>query len=157
NRFQSLLEQLSGHMHEISRSFRQQLDLDAGAVLPFDEAFGGYDPAAHVSDDFFNNKLAFTVLLNFPLASLDDCLKNGRAWSRRQWAEVRLAQQFDKRIPADVNLAISEAGSEAGQYISQYNVWMYHVVNDQGQRLFPAKMRLLSHWNLRDEIKADYA
>ncbi|MFZ0800807.1 MAG: hypothetical protein WAN70_01455, partial [Terriglobales bacterium] len=131
--------------------------LDYGPVLPFDEVFGGYDPGAHISDDFFNNKLAFTVLLNFPLATLDDCLKNGPAWSRRQWAEVRLAQQFDKRIPADVNLAISEAGSEAGQYISQYNIWMYHVVNDQGQRIFPPKMRLLSHWNLRDEIKADYA
>ncbi len=157
NRFQSLLEALGGHMHEINREFRQQLDLDYGPVLPFDEVFGGYDPSAHVIDDFFNNKLAFTVLLNFPLATLDDCLKNGPAWSRRQWAEVRLAQQFDKRIPADVNLAISEAGSEAGQYISQYNIWMYHVVNDQGQRMFPPKMRLLSHWNLRDEIKADYA
>jgi hypothetical protein len=156
-RFQSLLEALNGHMHEIHREFRQQLDLDFGPVLPFDEAFGGYDPAAHVLDDFFNNKLAFTVLLNFPLATLDDCLKNGPSWSRRQWAEVRLAQQFDKRIPADVNLAISEAESAAGQYISQYNIWMYHVVNDQGQRLFPPKMRLLSHWNLRDEIKADYS
>jgi hypothetical protein len=156
-RFQSLLEQLGGHMHEINRAFRQQLDLDYGAVLPFDEAFGGYDPSAHVLDDFFNNKLAFTVLLNFPLATLDDCLKNGPTWTRRQWAEVRLAQQFDKRIPADVKLAISGAESEAGQYISQYNIWMYHVVNDQGQRIFPPKMRLLSHWNLRDEIKADYS
>jgi hypothetical protein len=157
NRFQLLLEQLGGHMHEINRAFRQQLDLDLGPVLPFDEAFGGYDPSAHVIDDFFNNKLAFTVLLNFPLATLDDCLKNGPGWSRRQWAEVRLAQQFDKRIPADVNLAISEAASDAGQYISQYNIWMYHVVNSQGQRIFPPKMRLLSHWNLRDEIKADYS
>ena len=156
-RFQSLLEQLNGHMHEIGRAFRQQLDLDYGPVLPFDETFGGYDPSAHISDDFFSNKLAFTVLLNFPLATLDDCLKNGRSWSRRQWAEVRLAQQFDKRIPADVNLALSQAASEAGQYISQYNIWMYHVVNDQGQRLFPPKMRLLSHWNLRDEIKANYS
>jgi len=155
-RFQSLLEALNGHMHEINREFRQQLDLDYGPVLPFDETFGGYDPSAHVLDDFFNNKLAFTVLLNFPLATLDDCLKDGPGWTRRQWAEVRLAQQFDKRIPADVNLAISEAASEAGQYISQYNIWMYHVVNNQGQRLFPPKMRLLSHWNLRDEIKADY-
>jgi hypothetical protein len=156
DRFQSLLETLNGHMHEINREFRQQLDLDRGPVLPFDEAFGGYDPGAHINDDFFNNKLAFTVLLNFPLATLDDCLKNGPTWTRRQWAEVRLAQQFDKRIPADVNLAISEASSAAEQYISQYNIWMYHVVNDQGQRLFPPKMRLLSHWNLRDEIKADY-
>ncbi len=155
-RYQSLLESLAGHMHEINREFRQQLDLDYGPVLPFDETFGGYDPSAHVLDDFFNNKLALTVLLNFPLATLNDCLKNGPSWTRRQWAEVRLAQQFDKRIPADVNLAISEAASEAGQYISQYNIWMYHVVDNQGQRLFPPKMRLLSHWNLRDEIKADY-
>ncbi len=26
-----------------------------------------------------------------------------------------------------------------------------------GNRLFPPKLRLLSHWNLRDEIKADYS
>ncbi len=34
---------------------------------------------------------------------------------------------------------------------------MHHVLDDKGVRLFPPKMRLLSHWNLRDEIKADYA
>jgi len=157
SRFQSLLEQLDGHMHEIAREFRQQQDLDAGPVLPFDETFGGYDPSAHVLDDFFQNKLAFTVLLNFPLANLDECLKNGPTWSRRQWAEVRLAQRFEKRIPADVNLAISQAEADAGQYIAQYNIWMYHLVDDKGQRLFPPKMRLLSHWNLRDELKSDYA
>ena len=33
---------------------------------------------------------------------------------------------------------------------------MYHLIDDKGRRLFPPKMRLLSHWNLRDEIKADY-
>ncbi len=157
NRFQSLLEQLDGHMHEITREFNQQSDLDLGPVLPFDEAFAGYDPSAHVLDDFFNNKLAFTVLLNFPLTTLDERLKNGPTWTRRQWAEVRLAQRFDKRIPAAVNLAIAQAAAESGQYISQYNIWMYHLLDPQGQRLFPPKMRLLSHWNLRDEIKADYS
>jgi hypothetical protein len=157
NRYQRLLEQLDGHMHEIGREFRQQQDLDLGPVLPFDEAFGGYDPGAHVIDDFFANKLAFTVLLNFPLTTLDERLKNGPTWSRRQWAEVRLAERFSKRIPADVNLAIAEAAGASGQYISQYNIWMHHLVDQQGQRLFPAKMRLLSHWNLRDEIKSEYA
>jgi len=157
NRFQSLLEQLDGHMHEISREFNQQSDLDLGPVLPFDEMFAGYDPSAHVLDDFFNNKIAFIVLLNFPLTTLNERLKNGPNWSRRQWAEVRLAERFDKRIPADVNLAIAQAGAESAQYVSQYNIWMYHLVDSQGQRLFPAKMRLLSHWNLRDEIKADYS
>lgn len=157
DRYQRLLEQLDGHMHEISREFRNQQDLDVGPVLPFDEIFGGYDPEAHVLDDFFNNKLAFIVLLNFPMTTLEQRLHDGPSWSRRQWAEVRLAQQFDKRIPAEVNLAISQAASDSEQYIAQYNIWMYHLVDANGQRLFPPKMRLLSHWNLRDEIKADYA
>ena len=30
NRYQGLLEQLQGHMHEINREFRQQQDLDLG-------------------------------------------------------------------------------------------------------------------------------
>ncbi len=157
NRYQRLLEQLGGHMHEINREFNQQNDLDAGPVLPFDEIFAGYDPSAHVIDDFFQNKLAFIVLLNFPLTTLEQRLHDGTNWTRRQWAEARLAEMFSKRIPADVNLAISQAVAESGQYIAQYNIWMHHLVTDQGQRLFPPKMRLLSHWNLRDEIKADYA
>jgi hypothetical protein len=157
NRYQRLLEQLDGHMHEINREFRQQVDLDAGPVLPFDEVFAGYDPSAHVIDDLFNNKLAFIVLLNFPLTTLDQKLHDGPTWTRRQWAEARLGQRFDKRIPADVNLAIAQAASDADVYIAQYNVWMHHVMDNQGRRLFPPKMRLLSHWNLRDEIKSDYA
>lgn len=155
-RFEELLEQLGGHMHEISRAFRQQADLDRGPILPFDEMFAGYDPSAHVIDDFFQNKLAFVVLLNFPLTTLNERLTEGPKWSRRQWAEARLVQMFSKRIPAEVNLAIAQAASQADQYISQYNIWMYHLVDNQGQRLFPPKLRLLSHWNLRDEIKADY-
>jgi hypothetical protein len=156
NRFEYLLEELSGHMHEINREFRQQMDLDLGPVLPFDQTFAGYDPSAHVLDDFFANKLAFTVLLNFPLTTLEQRLKDGPNWSRRQWAEVRLAQGFSKRVPAQVNLAISAAEAEAARYIDEYNIWMHHLVDDGGQRLFPPRMRLLSHWNLRDEIKSDY-
>src|SRR5437016_2253034 len=156
NRFEYLLEELSGHMHEINREFRQQMDLDLGPVLPFDQTFAGYDPSAHLLDDFFQNKLAFTVLLNFPLTTLNERLENGPSWSRRQWAEVRLAQGFSKRVPAQVNLAISGAEAEAAHYIDQYNIWMHHLTDTNGQRLFPPKMRLLSHWNLRDEIKSDY-
>jgi hypothetical protein len=157
DRLEHMLEQLDGHLHEINREFRQQLDLDLGPVLPLDEILGGYDPSAHVADDFFENKLAFVVLLNFPLTTLEERLREGPSWSRRQWAEVRLAQSFSKRIPANVNLAMAAAEAQTGQYISEYNIWMHHVLDDQGRRLFPPKMRLLSHWSLRDEIKANYA
>ena len=157
NRFEHNLEQLDGHMHEISREFRTPLDLDMGALYPLDQVFGGYNPSAHLTDDFFQNKLAFTVLLNFPLTTLDQRLREGEHWSRREWAEARLAQRFSKRVPAEVNLALAQAEAEAARYVSEYNIWMGHIVDDGGMRLFPPDLRLLSHWNLRDEIKADYS
>ncbi len=156
-RFQRLLEKLDGHLGEISREFKTQADLDLGPLQPYDEIFAGYDPGAHVADDFFGNKLAFAVLLNFPLTTLDQRLVEGAAWSRRQWAETRLAQRFAKRIPAAVQQAIAEARAEADQYIADYNIYMHNLVETSGNRLFPKGMRLLSHWNLRDEIKANYA
>ncbi len=156
-RCEKLFEQYSGHMLEITREFREHVDLDRGAIRPFDEIFAAYDPAAHANEDFFRNKLAFAVLLNFPLTTLDERIENGEHWTRKEWAEVRLAQWFSKRIPAEVTLDIAAAGAEAERYIAQYNIWMHHVLDDSGKRLFPEKMRLLSHWNLRDQIKADYS
>ncbi len=177
-RFERLLEQADGHLQEIGREFRNQADLDLGPMLPLDEAFAGFDPGAHLTDDMFRNKLAFVVLLNFPLTTLEQRLGEGQHWTRRQWAEARLAQRFSKRVPAEVNQAIAQAQAEGDHYISEYNIWMYHIVgastvdgrpstakadsspaarNDENEvRLFPKGMRLLSHWNLRDEIKADY-
>ena len=48
-------------MQEIGRELRQQADLDLGPMLPLDEIFSGYDPGAHLTDDLFQNKLAFVV------------------------------------------------------------------------------------------------
>jgi hypothetical protein len=157
NRFEQLLEQLDGHMNEMTLGFRAQSDLDVGEIHPFDEIFAAYNPSAHVMDDFFDNKLAFVVLLNFPLTTLEQCLMEGKNWTRRQWAEARLAQRFGKRVPAEVNVAISQARADANRYIAEYNIWMHHLVDKNGERLFPPKLRLLSHWNLRDEIKAQYS
>jgi hypothetical protein len=157
SRMEFVFESLDGHLHEIGRDFRRQSDLDIGPIRSFDETLAGYDPGAHVSDDLFANKLAFVILLNFPLTSLDERLQKGEGWTRREWAEARLAQRFSKRIPAAVNLANAKADADAAQYVAGYNIWMHHVVDSSGTRLFPPKLRLLSHWNLRDEIKADYS
>jgi hypothetical protein len=156
DRYQYRLERLDGHMNKLVQEFRRHSDLDHGPVLPFDQLFAGYNPAAHVSEDMFRNGLAFVVLLNFPLTTLEERLAEGDKWNRRQWAEARLAQRFGRRVPADVNQAISRADAAADQYIAEYNVWMHQLLNEQGERLFPPGMRLLSHWNLRDEIKASY-
>lgn len=156
-RFEFALEQLDGHMNEIAREFRRQTDLDLGTMLPLDETLAAYDPSAHINDDFFENKTAFIALLNFPLTTLEQRLKEGEKWSRRQWAEARLAQRYSRRIPADVNLQISKAASEADTYIAEYNIWMHHLLDEKGNRLFPPKLRLITHWNLRDELKGDYS
>ncbi len=157
NRLEYLMEELGGHMNKMTLEFRRQSDLDLGPILPLDQMFAGYDPSAHVTDDLFENKIAFVVLLNFPLTTLEQRLTEGEKWTRREWAEARLAQRFSKRIPADVNTANAQASAEADQYISEYNIWMHHLINEKGERLFPPKLRLLSHWNLRDEIKANYS
>ncbi|MFU8895454.1 MAG: hypothetical protein ACNA8J_03620 [Gammaproteobacteria bacterium] len=155
-RYEYLLERLDGHLNKLVQEFRRHSDLDHGPILPFDRLFAGFNPGAHASEDMFRNRLAFVVLLNFPLTTLEERLAEGEQWSRRQWAEARLAQRFGRRVPAEVNQAISRASAEANSYIAEYNIWMHHLVNDESERLFPPGMRLLSHWNLRDEIRASY-
>jgi hypothetical protein len=157
NRMELVLESLDGHMNEISRDWKWQSDLDLGEVYPFDAVMAGWDPSAHVNDDLFANKLAFAVLLNFPLTTLEQRLTEGERWSRRQWAEAKLALRFSRRVPGDVIQEISRASADASQYVATYNIWMHHIVDDQGSRLWDRKVRLLEHWNLRDEIKASYS
>ena len=157
DRLDGLHEQLDGSMLEIGRSFRWHTDLDLGPILPMDRLFAAYNPRAHLQDDFFANKIAFVVLLNFPLASLEEKLRDGPGWTPRQWAEVRLAERYDRRVPASVSQAFSSAAADADTYISTYNIWTHHLLDERGNRLFPAGQRLITHWNLRDELKAQYA
>lgn len=157
DRFEFALERLGGYFTSLTRDLRQGTDLDLGPLLPLDERLAAFNPGAHVSDDLFANKLAFVALLNFPLTTLEDRIAHGTEWSRRQWAETRLAGQFQSRVPAEVLAKQTEAYSAAESYIANYNVFMHHVLAPEGRRLFPAGMRLISHWNLRDELKARYS
>ena len=51
DRMDRLHEQIDGSFNEMTRAFRWQADVEAGPILPFDELFAAYDPAAHVDDD----------------------------------------------------------------------------------------------------------
>lgn len=155
-RMQRVLESVDGHLFEVVRDLREHSDLDRGEILPFDEVMAGWDPSAHVLDDLFGNRLAFAVLLNFPLSTLEERLAKGPSWSRREWAEARLAERFGRRVPAEVSQAVSVASADAALYVAGYNLRLHHLLDAEGRRLFPPGKRLLSHWNLRDEVKASY-
>lgn len=156
-RFEKNLEQIAGLNLQMLRTLQEPMQLEIGPMLPVDMLFASYDPFAHVTDDLFKNKIAQTILLNFPLYSLEDRLKNGPNWSREQWAKARLVQQFGTRVPAEVNQLISEAMVAADNYISNYNIYMGHLLTPEGKRIFTADLRLITHWGLRDELKAQYA
>lgn len=156
-RMEFALESLDGHMLEISRDWRRQSELDLGPSYAFDELMAAYAPGAHFLEDSFQNKLAFVVLLNFPMSTLEERQTAGASWTRRQWAEARLVDRFAKRIPASVNQSFAEAAALADSYIAGYNLWVHHLLDSQGGRPFSPGKRLLSHWNLRDELKAHYA
>jgi hypothetical protein len=156
-RLEHNLEMILGHGQEVRREVRAPADLDVGPLARWDEVFAAWDPTAHLLDDFFANRLAFVALLNFPLTSLEERTTAGPGWTRRQWADTRLAENFRQRIPADAQRVAAEAGAAADRYISGYNIWAHQLVDARGTRLFPPGKRLLSHWNLRDEIKANYA
>jgi hypothetical protein len=156
-RLERTFEQLDGHFYEMARELRWNTDLDVGPLLPVDPLLAAYDPSAHVTDDLFKSKVGFVVLLNFPLTTLAERTARAKDYSRRQWAEARLAGRFHRRVPSEVQQEVSRAGAEADLYIAEYNLWMHHLVDERGERLFPQGMRLITHWNLRDELKADYA
>ncbi len=156
DRFQTNLEALYGNLHRINRQFMWQLHVEAGPVLPIDYMFGAYNIYAHVSDDLYRSKIAFTALLNFPIYTLEEKTVKGDQWTRRQWAEARLADGFINRVPAEVSQQRSEIYTYADDYITHYNIYMHNLLNDDGDRLFPEDLRLISHWGLRDEIKAQY-
>ncbi len=122
-----------------------------------DWIMSAYSPLAHFSDDMFANKLAFLTILNFPHYSLEEKNSLGRHWSRQEWAMARLGDVFTTRVPASVNAQLAQANADAENYIADYNIYMGNLRTDDGRQLWPEDKILLSHWNLRDELKALYA
>ncbi|MCX7945044.1 MAG: hypothetical protein N2746_11110 [Deltaproteobacteria bacterium] len=149
-------EVLYGNMLVISREFAKPLHLDWGEPLKIDYIFAEYNPAAHIVDDFFKNKLAFIILLNFPSYELRDKLLFSEMWDRRSWAMAKLSEPFRDRVPAEINQQLSKTFARVDNYISEYNIYMGNLIH-KNKTYFPKELKLISHWGLRDEIKAQYA
>ena len=149
-------ETMSGVLVELNRDLRWYLDVPTGPILPIDYLLANFNLGSHVEDDLYATKIAFFVLLNYKVYTLEEILAEGAEWDRQKWAEVRLAQKFTSRIPAQYNQKRYEAYTAADNYITNYNIYMHNLLTEDEQRLFPEGLKLIAHWGLRDELKAQY-
>jgi hypothetical protein len=151
------LESLYGNFNEITIDLKKTLDESAGNIDEIDRMFGNYSVSAHIQDDFYDNRIAFVIALNFPYFTLAEKEKLGPEWSRDEWAMARLGDICVSRVPAELKQALNSALGNGDMYIAEYNIYMGRLRTADGRQIFPDDMVLLSHWNLRDELKADYA
>jgi len=156
DRLAHYFEHLFGYMNRISLELNRQLHEDRGPIHRIDQMFGAFSPAAHVSDDLYNNKIAFVVALNFPSYTLDEKNEMGSNWSDRQWGYARLGDYFTARVPPRLVQEYGQISSDVRLYISEYNVFAGKLVDNEGRTHFPEGMKLLAHWNIRDEIRSNY-
>lgn len=157
NRVSENFETIWGHFNKITLDLNRPLHLTTFNKYPIDEIFGAYNPSAHLSEDFYQNKVAFIITLNFPHFSLEEKSEWGKSWSRKDWAYARMGDLFTSRVPSALLQKVSQAVTNADLYISEYNIFMGNLINDQGKKLFPDELKLISHWGLRDELKSQYS
>ncbi len=150
-------EILFGYNNKIQIELMKPIHLDMGETTKVTDILGSYSPSSHLINDMFDNKLAFFVILNFPAYSLQEKKDNMDIWSRQEWAYARLGDMFVSRTPAELLANAAKAEADADAYISEYNIYMGKLVNDDMEKLFPENMVLNSHWGLRDELKSNYA
>jgi hypothetical protein len=156
-RLSNYFESIGGNLNEITLDLKKNIDEARGEINEIDRMFGNYSAGSHISDDLYGNKIAFVIALNYPYYTLAEKEKLGPSWTREEWAMARLGDQFVSRVPAELNQKLNTAIGNAEMYIAEYNIQMGKLRTDDGRQLFPDGMSLLSHWNLRDELKADYA
>ena len=150
-------EVINGYFHKMNVALKAPLQLEGPEITPVDMMFGSYSASAHLTDDLYANKIAFLTALNFPFYSLDEKTERGETWSRSEWSYARMGDRFTSRVPAAIQQDVSRTVTEADAYISDYNIYMGILRDENGEALFPADMKLISHWGLRDELKSNYA
>ena len=158
NRLAYIIEQCNQSADLLNNTLQEPTTLiGKGEPLNVDWIISGYNPMSHFAEDMFANKLAHICVLNFPHYSLDEKNQFGNRWNRQEWAYARMGDLFYTRIPGKVFAAYSQALSQAENYIASYNIMMHCLRNKQGEQLWHEPMALLSHWNLRDELKSNYS
>ena len=69
-------ESLNGNLNEITLDLKKVLDETAGEIDEIDRMFGNYSVGSHLQSDFYANKIAFVIALNFPYFTLAEKEQN---------------------------------------------------------------------------------
>lgn len=156
DKLSTAFEVLSGTANQVAVQLSLPTILAGPEPTNIDYIMSAFNPYSHLWNDLYENKVAFITILNFPNFTLEEKNRLGHKWTRQEWAYARLGDMFTSRIPARLVKESGQANADAENYIASYNIMMGHLLDESGQRLFPDDMVLLSHWNLRDEIKSNY-
>ena len=148
------MEAIGGNFNAMVLKLDWYVTINDGELSRIDKQFAAYSPSSHVSEDFYKNKIAFTIALNFPELTLPE--KEALGADRKAWAYARLGDYYTRRIPAEIQQKRAAISSDNDMYIAGYNIYTGHLLNQKEKKIFPENQILLAHWNLRDEIKANY-
>lgn len=150
-------EVINGYNNRISIELQRPQQLIGYASTSVDQAFSAYSGLSHFQEDMFDSKLAFVVILNFPHFTLSEKQNNGDKWSDLEWGFVRLGDVFTSRIPAEITQNIANVAAAANTFIDNYNIDLERVGSFNNRFFWNTSLPLISHWGLRDELKASYA
>lgn len=150
-------EVLWGNYIKLLLELREPVDMDKVEIDDVDLTFSAFNPQAHLEEDLYGNKIAFVTVLNFPSYTLEEKQSLGENWSDQEWGYARMGDIFTARVPSEIVQNYSKASSASDAYISSYNIYMGSVLDKEGKTRFPEDMKLITHWNLRDELKSNYA
>lgn len=159
DRLSNVFEVINGNFNQISLDLKKPTQLDSPKLTynkKVDDILAGYEPSAHLYRDLFDNKIAMIVTLNFPIYTLEEKEELAKNWTKRDWAKARLAEKFSLDVDPTLYANGSKAQTDADNYIANYYIYVGNLISKKGGKLFPSDLKLISHWNLRDEIKSNY-
>ena len=86
------MEAISGSSNDLTLRLQRPTVLAGDEPTAIDYAFSAFSPFSHLSEDLYNNKIAFIIALNFPFYSLAEKNALGMDWDELQWAYARMGQ-----------------------------------------------------------------
>jgi len=83
NQISKHIETLYGYGNKMMVDLLLPSHVSGPEPLAVDLMFGGFNPSSHLTEDMFNNKIAFYVLLNFPVYTMSCLISQFILWPKK--------------------------------------------------------------------------